>query len=254
LIRARFLRRGSSELWMHFGKSFPWKPALMLAVATLLTQPFAMAQQPPAEAPKAEAPKAAPAPTPSTPAPSTPPDQPAPSPSQPAPGGVSGDHPPATTGEDASVKTVEVAARSVIETHGAASWEEGYGKIGDALAKLRAAALKAGLKENGRPLTVFTETDDAGFKFDAMLPVDAPAGAKPDLGSEITLTQSPSGKAIKFEHRGAYDDIDSTYEAITAYLDEKGLEARNLFIEEYLNDAKDSTDVNLQVDIFVLLK
>ena len=53
------------------------------------------------------------------------------------------------------------------------------------------------------------------------------------------LAQSPSGKAIKFQHRGAYDDIDSTYEAITAYLDEKGLEARNLFVEEYLNDAKD---------------
>ena len=213
-------------------QSLSWKPALLLAVVAALALPLsALAQQPPTETPKA-----APSPAPSAPA--------QPAPAQPAP----------AVGEDASVKTVEVAAKVVIETHGAASWEEGYGKIGDALAKLRAAAQKAGLKENGRPLAVFTETDDAGFKFDAMLPVDAPAGAKPDLGSDITLTQSPSGKAIKFEHRGAYDDIDTTYEAITAYLDEKGLEARNLFVEEYLNDAKDSTDVDLQVDIFVFLK
>ena len=43
---------------------------------------------------------------------------------------------------------------------------------------------------------------------------------------------------MKFEHRGSYEDIDATYEAITAYLDEKGVEADNLFIEEYLNDVK----------------
>ena len=38
------------------------------------------------------------------------------------------------------------------------------------------------------------------------------------------------------------------------FLDEKGLEARNLFVEEYLNDPKDSTDMALQVDIYVFLK
>ncbi len=218
---------------------------LALLLAGMGAPLTALAQQPPAEAPKIEAPKIE-APKPD--APQAQKDAPPPSNVSPA------DHPPATTGEDASVKTVDVAAKAVIETKGSASWEEGYGKIGEALAKLRAAALKAGLKENGRPLAVFTETDDAGFKFDAMLPIESPADAKPDLGSDITLTQSPSGKAIKFEHRGAYDDIDATYEAITAYLDEKGLEARNLFVEEYLNEAKDSTDVNLQVDIFVFLK
>jgi effector-binding domain-containing protein len=74
------------------------------------------------------------------------------------------------------------------------------------------------------------------------------------LDAGISLAESPSGKAIKFQHRGAYDDIDSTYEAITAYLDEKGIDARNLFVEDYLNEAKDSTDINLQVDIYVFLK
>lgn len=162
--------------------------------------------------------------------------------------------PKAAPAEDASIKTADVGARTVIETHGAASWEEGYAKITEALAKLQAGAEKAGLKVQGHPMAVFTETDDAGFKFDAMLPVDAAADAKPDLGADISLGQSPSGKAIRFQHRGAYDDIDSTYEAITAYLDEKGLEARNLFVEEYLNGPKDASDMALQVDIFVFLK
>ena len=142
----------------------------------------------------------------------------------------------------------------MLETHGSASWEEGYGKIWEALAKLRASAEKAGLKIEGRPLAVFTETDDAGFKFDALLPVDAKADAKPALGADVALAQSPNGKALKFQHRGAYDDIDTTYDAITAYLDEKGLEARNLFVKEYLSDSKDSSDVAQEVDIFVFLK
>jgi len=48
-----------------------------------------------------------------------------------------GGHAPAA--EDSSIKTTEVAARTVIQTHGAASWEEGYGKINESLAKLHAA-------------------------------------------------------------------------------------------------------------------
>ena len=59
---------------------------------------------------------------------------------------------------------------------------------------------------------------------------------------------------MRFQHRGAYDDIDGTYEAITAYLDEKGIDAQDVFIEEYLNETKTSDDPNLQVDIYVLVK
>ncbi len=215
---------------------------LVLAVAAALAAPLpSAAQQAPQDSIKPDAPKPD---APKIEAPKTE----APKAETPAPG------PDGKPIEDTSIKTEEVAARTVLVAHGAASWEEGFGKIGEQLAKLRAAADKAGLKVQGRPMAVFTDTDDAGFKFDAMLPVDAPADAKPDLGADVTLAQSPSGKAIKFEHRGAYDDIDSTYEAITAYLDEKGLEARNLFVEEYLGDAKDSSDVNTQVDIHVFLK
>ena len=59
---------------------------------------------------------------------------------------------------------------------------------------------------------------------------------------------------MRFEHRSAYDDIDSTYEAITAYLDEKGIEAKPMFVEEYLTDPKSADDNNLQVDIYVFVK
>jgi effector-binding domain-containing protein len=219
---------------MQFGKIVPrCGLALLAPLACAILAPLPLAaQQAPADPPRAE--DAAKPAAPEAPGAETPKDGPA--------------------AEEGAIKTEEVAARSAIETHGAANWDEGYAKIGEAIAKLRSAAQKAGLKETGRPLAVFTDTDDAGFKFNAMLPVDAPADAKPDLGADVSLGQTPSGKALKFQHHGAYDDIDSTYEAITAYMDEKGLEARNLFVEEYANDAKDSSDMELQIDIYVFLK
>ena len=70
----------------------------------------------------------------------------------------------------------------------------------------------------------------------------------------MKIGQTPAGKAMRFQHFGAYSDIDGTYDAITAYLDEKGIDAQDFFIEEYMNDVKDADDPALQVNIYVLLK
>jgi effector-binding domain-containing protein len=147
-----------------------------------------------------------------------------------------------------------VAAKPVVLVQGASTWDEGYQHITDAFKTLQTEATKAGLKTAGRPMTVFVETDDMGFRYQAMLPIETAPEGKDTLTPDVKIGKSPAGKALKFQHRGAYDDIDSTYEAITAYLDEKGLEAQNLFIEEYLNDVKGSDDTGLEVDIYVFVK
>jgi effector-binding domain-containing protein len=87
-----------------------------------------------------------------------------------------------------------------------------------------------------------------------MIPLAAKPQGKPALPAGVELGTSPAGKAIKFQHRGPYDEIESTYNLITAFLDEKGLEAQDLFIEEYLTDTKESDDVGLEADIYVFLK
>jgi len=87
-----------------------------------------------------------------------------------------------------------------------------------------------------------------------MLPVEKAPEGKSKLGDGVEFGATPSGKALKFEHRGAYDEIDATYEAITAYLDEKGLDTKNLFIEEYLTDLTDAEDAAVEVDIYVFVK
>jgi effector-binding domain-containing protein len=119
---------------------------------------------------------------------------------------------------------------------------------------IRSELDKAGLKPAGHPLAVFLQADDDGFRYRAEIPIEAAPAGKTELSPAVKLGLTPVGKSMRFEHRGAYDDIDATYEAITAYLDEKSIDAQDVFVEEYLNEVKTSDDPNLQVDIYVLLK
>lgn len=187
------------------------------------------------------------APPPSTPAPATP-AQPA---SPPTTGATAA---PQSPDLDSVGEPFEVKSRPAIVVSGSTKLDDSYKEISAALDKARAALKKAGLKEGGRPITAFVDSDDETFKFQVMIPLDAPAPASADLGPDAKLGETPAGRAIKFQHRGAYDDVDSTYEAITAYLDEKGFESKNVFVEEYLNDAKGADDSALEMSIYVFIK
>lgn len=150
-------------------------------------------------------------------------------------------------------ETVMVDARPAAVLKGQGKWEDAAKTLSGAIAKLNASVRKAGLAVNGRTIAVFTKTDDTGFSFEAMAPLAAAPEGKVKLTDGVEIGASPAGKAMKFQHRGAYDEIDATYEAIAAYLDEKGLDTKDLIIEEYLNDFK-GDDGEVAVDIYVFLK
>ena len=223
--------------------------AFLGVVGLLLTGATAEAQQ---SAPAAGAPAAQAAPDkpstqtiPAAPSGPTKPDA-SPAASSPAPS--------AAPKDAAETETIDLAARPAAYIESKAAWDEGFAAINAALATVNTEIAKAGLKSVGRPIAVFTETDDKSFSYRAMVPIESLPAGKTSLTDTVKLGQTPAGKSMKFEHRGSYEDIDSTYEAITAFLDEKGLEAQNLFYEEYLNDVKTPDDPTLEVDIYVLLK
>ncbi len=163
------------------------------------------------------------------------------------------DEPPASGDASAGV-ALTLAARPALVFSGAADWDDGLRAILESFDKLREELGRAGLQPGGRPIAVFIDTDDKGFRYEAMIPLAAAPEAAVTPGQGIKLGSTPVGKAMKFEHRGSYDDIDTTYEAITAYLDEKGLEAQNLFVEEYLSTPKSADDQDMEVDIYVFVK
>ncbi len=229
---------------------------LFLFAAPVFLAPV-RAQQAPAAAPSptpaaaaAASPAGAASPTPAateTPAPTpSPSTSPTPTPSA---------SPANPAGEGGSMgETIELVSRPAATIEGKANRDEIYDAVMGSIGQNRAEIDTAGLKAAGRPIAVFLEADDVGFTYRAAIPLESMPDGKTSLSVAVKLGQTPVGKAMRFEHRGAYDDIDATYEAITAYLDEKGVDAQDMFIEEYLNDVKTTDDPNLQVDIYVLLK
>lgn len=170
-----------------------------------------------------------------------------------APAAPAPEQPGDQTQDTQTVTPIAIPERSVIMYRGKSKWDDGYKSLTEAFKTLRAEVDKAKLKVNGRPLAVFVQSDDDGFTFEAMMPVEMPVAA-PALSAGFAAGKSPGGQALKFEHRGAYEDIESTYEAIAAYLDEKGLAARDELIEEFVNEGSGADDNDVSVDIYVLLK
>ncbi len=178
------------------------------------------------------------------------PPPPAPAESMPIPGA-----PPAPLPlqpGDAFGEEVMLPERPIIFLKGQGTWETAFETLVDAFKSLNQYLDKEGIKPTGAAITVYTQTDDRGFTFEAALPVAA-APANPPTG-DIAVGLAPQGRALKFVHRGSYDAMDSTYEAITNHLDEKQLDAKDMFIEEYAADPVTVNPDNMVVTVFVPVK
>jgi effector-binding domain-containing protein len=153
---------------------------------------------------------------------------------------------------DAFGESVTLPERTIIYIKGQGKWDAAFETLVDAFKSLNEYLDKQGIKPAGPAMTIYTETDDAGFSFEAAY-VIAAAPAEPPKG-DIAVGPAPTGNALKFVHRGSYDAMDSTYEAITNYLDDKHLESQGLFIEEYVTDPVKTNAENLMVNVFVPVK
>jgi effector-binding domain-containing protein len=205
------------------------------------------ASTPATPAPDASAP-AAPAPTPPPAAagpatPATPPAAEAPAPAPPATAPVQTADP---FGEQ-----ITLEPKTVVTLKGNANWDSAFETLIEAFKSLSAQLEKQAIKPAGNPMIVYTSTDDTGFTFLAEIPVDQ---TPKNLPKDMSMGKSPEGKALKFVHRGSYDNMDNTYEAITNHLDDKKLEAKDTFIEEYLTDPLKTAEDKLVINVYVPLK
>jgi effector-binding domain-containing protein len=215
-------------------------PRTAWLVALLLLAPaLGHAQAPVAPPPTQNAPAP-------PPVPAAPPPQAAPAPAPPS------DTTPPAQGSDVFGEEVTLPEKTIIYMTGNATWDSAFETLIDAFKQLNTVMDRQGLKANGPSMTIYTSTDDTGFAFQAAVPL-AEAPANPPQG-DIAVGKSPGGRALKFVHRGSYDAMDSTYEAITNFLDEKRLEARDLFIEEYASDPVTTPEDQLVITVYVPIK
>jgi len=159
---------------------------------------------------------------------------------------------PDTAHEDPFGAEVTMMEKPIVFFRGNGNWDAAFETIVDAFKTVKTFVAKQGLKQNGPAMTIYTATDDTSFSFLAAVPVvqlpqETPRG---DIGAGM----SPGGKALKFIHRGSYDSMDTTYEAITNHLDEKQLDAKDLFIEEYETDPVTTPEDKLVVEVYVPIK
>jgi effector-binding domain-containing protein len=230
--------------------------ALVPAAAISLGLSAAIAQSPPAASPPAAStpatsapapsamPSAAPSATPSpvlTPAPAPAAEAPATPPSNPAP----------VQTADPFGEQITLAPKTVVIAKGNANWDSAFDTLVESLKTLSSLLDKQGIKPAGNFMIVYTSTDDTGFTYLAEIPVDQ---EPKNLTKAMSMGKSPEGKALKFVHRGSYDNMDNTYEAITNHLDDKKLEAKDTFIEEYITDPLKTAEDKLVINVYVPLK
>jgi effector-binding domain-containing protein len=146
---------------------------------------------------------------------------------------------------------ITLTPKTVVIMKGNANWDTAFDTLMDSFKALTALLDKQGIKPTGNSMIVYTSTDDSGFTYLAEMPVDQ---EPKNLTKAMSMGKSPDGKALKFVHRGSYDNMDNTYEAITNHLDDKKLEAKDTFIEEYIADPLKTAEDKLVINVYVPLK
>ena len=232
--------------------------ALVPAAAILPGLGNVLAQSPPAAAPPAAstpAPSAPAAPAPPPPATPAPAASPSAAPTPPPAAAETPATPPAAAAPvqtaDPFGEQITLAPKTVVIMKGNANWDSAFDTLIDSFKSLSALLDKQGIKPAGNAMIVYTSTDDTGFTYLAEIPVEQDPK---NLTKDMSIGKSPEGNALKFVHRGSYDNMDNTYEAITNHLDDKKLEAKDTFIEEYITDPLKTAEDKLVINVYVPLK
>lgn len=107
-----------------------------------------------------------------------------------------------------------------------------------------------GIQASGPPFAVYHNMDMTALDVEIGIPVPAPVEGSGDL----TPGTIRGGRAAVGTHTGPYDTIGDTYGALTAFMEEKGLEMDSFSYEFYLNDPREVPPDELKTEIFFPIK
>src|SRR5215813_428174 len=142
---------------------------------------------------------------------------------------------------------VTLAERPIVFAAGTGEWDSAYETLKESFETLQAYLDKAARP----PMTIYTAMDDHSFNFQAAIPLAAPPTTPP--GSNLGVGTSPAGKMLKFVHRGSFEAMTQTYDAISHHVEEKQISTKELLIEEYVTSLVSTPPEKLVINIFVPL-
>ena len=163
---------------------------------------------------------------------------------------------PKTDFADLAVATVDAQPVTVayVEAQSSKDTKEIGDAIGAGYTKVVAFMKIHGLKQAGPPITINTRWDDAGYGFEAAIPVDkAPAREVPS-DSPVKLKQTHGGKALKIVVKGPYGGLPPSYAKLEAFMAARGYEPAGPSWDEYVSDPGTTPEADLTTNIYQPVK
>lgn len=153
---------------------------------------------------------------------------------------------------DKGFTEIQLKPVPVLSLEGEGAWSELAKNINDMTVLLEKTAKEQNLTVRGLPMMSFIETRQNSYHYEFMLPLADIPKPEPILPEGMRFSLSQAGKAFKFAHKGTYNTIEKTYEAISTFMNSKNIPIKNIYIEEYeaMTDAKSGQPV--VVNIYVL--
>ena len=114
----------------------------------------------------------------------------------------------------------------------------------------------AGVEPSGQPRAIYTAYSPGEAEFTVAIPVEADGDREPE--GSVLIEELAGGKALRFTHEGAYEELSSTYDLITQWMKDEGMlqteedwEAHAPIWEEYMNDPQATPAEDLLTYIYV---
>ena len=109
---------------------------------------------------------------------------------------------------------------------------------------------KKGIPFAGAPFAVYYNMDMDDLDVEIGFPVAAPTAGE----GRIAAGSLPGGSFATAKHAGPYATIEETYNALMAFVGEKGIQTESFMFEEYLNSPEDTPPEELETAIYFPLK
>jgi effector-binding domain-containing protein len=122
--------------------------------------------------------------------------------------------------------------------------------MGSIYGEIAAYAGKSGIPFAGPPFAMYYNMDMDDLDIEIGFPVDKVAAGE----GRVKAGKLPGGRQATTTHVGSYETIEKAYNALTAFVGERGLETETFMYEEYLNSPQDTPPDKLATNIYYILK
>ncbi len=159
-------------------------------------------------------------------------------------------------GPEVEIVEMEVEAQAMfyVEESSELNSEVIGGKIGAAYGEIGGLLAANGIEMVGMPITITNSFSmkEMSWVFDCALRVESTDGV--ELTGRVKTGTTYAGKVVRGTHVGSYEESVATYNAISKYMEEKGLTQEGRSWEEYIDDPEVVAPEELRTYIYFPVK